>query len=90
MGIKPIVTEFKKDGNFISTYYSLEGDMINESVGSWEMVGDSLIMTQEDQASYYYVKVTGMEATFIGYLDWDGDSIKDDLYSGVQQKLMIE
>ncbi len=86
LGIKPIVTEIKEDGTFISTYYTLEDEVMMTSAGSWKVSGDTLTMTQDGISTAYHTSIEDDVATFTGYLDWDQDAEADDLYTGTQRK----
>ncbi|MDH3710475.1 MAG: hypothetical protein OER04_11335 [Cyclobacteriaceae bacterium] len=84
--IKPILTEYYEDGSYRSEYRNLNDSLIRVAQGSWEMVGDSLQLLEEQVAARYYLRIQGDTATFTGYLDWDQDGKRDDLYLGRQRR----
>ena len=84
--IKPILTTYSEDGTYRSQYKSLEGKVIRESSGSWEMKGDTLYLIEGGVTTSYHFKWMDGKAKFTGYLDWDQDGAADDLYEGVQIK----
>lgn len=86
LGIQPIVSEFRKDSSYLSTYYSPEGEEIMTSSGIWYVEGDSLFMIEREIPNAYHVRLEGNTAYFRGYIDWDQDGISDDLYEGVQER----
>ena len=82
--IRPILTEYYEDGSYRSEYRNLNDSLIRVAQGYWEMVGDSLQLMEEQVATRYYLRILGDTATFTGYLDWDQDGKRDDLYQGRQ------
>ncbi len=84
--IKPIQTIYKDDGTYNSTYWDLDGTVMRETGGEWEMVGDTLFLTDSGVRTGYHVEWMEGKAAFSGYLDWDSDGDEDDLYRGVQIK----
>ena len=86
LNIKPIVTEFRRDGSYHSEYRSLQDSLIREVEGVWKMDGDTLILVEDGTATRYHMEVSGEKVIFRGWLDWDQDGMQDDLYSGRQRK----
>lgn len=84
--IKPIHTTYKSDGTYESLYTDLDGSFLQKNSGQWEMIGDSLYLTQEGQTTGYYFEWQEGKGLFEGFLDWDTDGNTDDFYSGVQIK----
>ncbi len=84
--IKPILTEYYEDGSYRSEYRNLNDSLIRVAQGTWEMVGDSLQLSEEQVATLYYIRILGDTATFTAYLDWDQDGKQDDLYQGRQKR----
>jgi hypothetical protein len=89
--MKPIRTRFDPDGSWKSEYRNLDDSIFRVTSGKWTVMGDSLIMEQTvPDSSFktgYHVTISGNSATFKGYLDWDNDGEKDDLYEGTQEKI---
>lgn len=86
--IKPIVTQFKKNGTYISTYRSLDGQIFMTTNGSWELNGNKLKMVSEQKKYTYTVSIKEDVATFKGKVDWDEDGQVDDIYIGKQRKIV--
>ncbi|GJM30727.1 MAG: hypothetical protein DHS20C17_33620 [Cyclobacteriaceae bacterium] len=87
LNIKPIITEFKRNGIYNSEYRSLEDSLIRKTEGQWRIMGDTLSLIEDGTVNRYHMKFTGDRVTFTGWLDWDQDGDTDDLYSGKQQKI---
>lgn len=85
--IKPIRTVFSPDYTYVSTYRHLNDSIFMESRGAWILKGDSLMMVYHGDSTWYKVQFDGEVAEFTGYVDWDEDQLKDDLYFGRQQKV---
>ncbi len=86
LGIKPIRTTYALEGKYTSEYISLAGELLQSKEGQWELKGDSLFLTEDNQTTAYFFDWREGKAAFIGYLDWDNDGHADDLYEGVQLK----
>lgn len=84
--IKPILTTYTQNGKYSSEYVELNGEPLQTSNGEWEVKGDSLYLTERGQTTAYFFDWQEGKASFSGYLDWDNDGLKDDLYYGVQIK----
>ncbi len=84
--IRPIQTTYKSDGTYNSKYWNLQDSLIREVAGEWEVIGDTLYLTEGGVRSGYLLEFDGDRATFTAMYDWDGDGERDDLYSGVQIK----
>ena len=87
LNIKPIVTEFRRDGSYRSEYRSLQDSVIREAEGFWKMDRDTLILIEDGTATSYHMELSDGKVTFRGWLDWDQDGKQDDLYSGRQKKI---
>lgn len=87
LNIRPIVTTYTADGNFVSDYYTPEGKSMGSEVGTWEFRNDSLVLKGENYNSAYKVIFEGEKARFTALLDWDQDGQEDDLYDGWQKKI---
>jgi len=86
LGIQPILTTYTPDGKYTSVYTDLEDVVAFETLGTWEMKGDSLYLTENNVTTTYKFEWMDGKAAFTGFLDWDEDGLPDDLYSGIQVK----
>lgn len=86
LDIKPILTTYLEDGSYSSRYTGLDGGLVRTVQGQWEVVGDSLYLTEENSTTAYFFNWQNGQGSFKAFLDWDGDGLSDDLYTGVQTK----
>jgi len=94
MGIKPIITYFKENGTYNSEHRDLKDSIVYNPAGKWEIVGDSLLMTDtfpQVGLKYKYKLLISKRgnntmAEFWGIEDFDQDGKKDDFYYGKQNK----
>lgn len=86
LGIKPIITTYTEDGKYTSDYISLEGDLLQSKEGQWQLKGDTLYLTEDEQTTAYFFDWREGKAGFISYLDWDNNGKANDLYEGIQVK----
>ena len=84
LGIKPILTTFKKDSSFVSEYRNLGDSLFMTSSGIWWISGDSLYMEEHGVLNNYHFRLSNDTVRFTGYIDWDQDGQPDDLYYGEQ------
>lgn len=87
LSIKPILTTYSADSTYTSDYYSLGDSLMFTSTGKWWVALDSLYLQDQSGITAYGVTLSGNTGLFIGYLDWDSDGEKNDLYSGRQLKV---
>lgn len=87
LNIKPIITEFRADSTYTSTYRNLNDSIVGTTKGKWYVKGDSITMIEYGNPNSYYMELAGDTASFTGYLDWDGDGKSDDYYVGVQKRI---
>ena len=87
MNIKPIVTTIHEDGTYMSEYRNSFDSLIYDNPrGTWLIDGDTLIM-EDGKATYkYQIFIDGDRAEFNSLIDWDGDGVADDEYTGVQKR----
>ncbi|MBO0321542.1 hypothetical protein J0X14_04465 [Muricauda sp. CAU 1633] len=85
--IKPIKTTYLKDGSYESKYFDLNDSLLFAMKGKWKIQSDSLYLISTEGTNAYKFDVSGSLATFTGILDWDGDSLAQELYKGVQKRL---
>jgi len=89
LGIKPIRTHFNQDNTYYSEYRNLKDSIVRRASGTWNIVGDSLTMTQtkpDASTLKMHVSIKGDHATFTGIIDFNGDGKKNDDYFGIQKK----
>ena len=86
LNIKPIETNYATNGEYSSDYINLMGELLQTSTGQWELKDDTLYLTEQGKTTAYHFSWLEGKAIFRGYLDWDNDGFKDDLYTGVQIK----
>lgn len=84
--IRPIVTTYADDKSYTSRYYSLSDSLVFTSQGNWHVSKDSLYLISDSDTTAYKFTKEGVKGFFTGYVDWDGNGQKDDLYFGVQTK----
>ena len=93
LSIKTNMGEYKSAGTYIEYYIDAKDSIIAQPAGRWELKGDSMIIHQEtpnvSRRPYHVVK-EGDEATFTGYVDWDGDGADDDYFVGKSTKITEE
>lgn len=91
MQIKPIITDFTKQGRWSSEHRDLENHVFYVPKGDWWVEGDSLYMkeTEPDTVNFYtyLLEFEDGNAKFTSLLDWDQDGESDDLYVGVQKRV---
>lgn len=88
--IKPIITTFNADSTYTSVYRALNDSVLGVLKGRWGVIEDTLLMLpqQNSQPSKYFTKIDGNQAEFTTLLDWDSDGEEDDLYIGIQEKVI--
>ena len=87
--IKPIRTHFIEDGAYYSDYRNLKDSTVRRPTGAWSLKGDSLTMTQltpDKSVLKLQLKINNDQATFHGFIDFDGEGVTNDEYFGVQKK----
>jgi len=85
--IKPIISTFDPDGSFVSEYSNLQGEIIREVKGKWDIRNDSLIILTEGVETAYHFTINGNRVKFRSQLDWDGDGESDDFYDAIQVRI---
>ncbi len=85
---QPIKTFYQlEQNNYKRSYYDQKGNKLDEDRGKWYVFGDSLMLVTPDATYNYTVKIEGMKASFFSMIDWDGDGVEDDEYTGVHRKI---
>lgn len=87
--IQPPIYYFQADQNYRLVRLSLAGDVISESLGTWDTNGDTLIIVEPEISYKYVVKHGNGRAGFRTIMDWDGDGQADDEYQSIQRKISI-
>lgn len=94
LGIKPIITTFKKGGTYESKYFNINDSLVRNPKGNWAVDGDTLIMSELPEGTEYRLHLSFAKsadgkssiARFKGMMDFDMDGSKDDMYYGEQRK----
>ncbi len=86
LNIKPIETNYSREGTYSSDYISLEGEKLQTANGNWKLKGDTLYLTEDNKTTAYHFRWIEGKAIFRAFLDWDNDGMTDDLYTGIQIK----
>lgn len=84
-----IVTSFQEDGTYVSDHFTPSDSLLFAATGNWSVNGDSILFDQlSPRTSRYtlHVSVKGDSVRFTGLLDWDGDGISNDRYTGIQAR----
>ncbi|MEZ4978197.1 MAG: hypothetical protein R2772_02770 [Chitinophagales bacterium] len=82
LGIAEVEAIYKEDGSFSSSYFGLDGTILQTEEGTWYAKGDSLYIAYfsegiEKTFAYHY-EVKELEGVFTSLMDWDQDGSKDD------------
>lgn len=88
--IKPIQTNYAKDGTWKSKYFDLSGGLASVTSGKWWLNGDTLwvhTLIPKNEVNFYLCAINNDKATFKTTIDWDSDGIADDLYYGEQERV---
>lgn len=87
--MQPPIFYFQPDQQYKTVHKRLNGEILNESHGTWNTVNDTLILTEADITYQYVVKSGDGRAAFRTFLDWDGDGETDDEYQSVLRQISI-
>lgn len=85
MGVQPIQMQFTSNNKFRQEYLDASDSLLQLTRGIWNVFGDTLMLIAPDATYQYQVELTGDQAQFRCYLDWDGDGQEDDEYIGIQR-----
>lgn len=84
--VKPVKTYYELDNKYRRAYFNVNGDVVSEDRGMWNVFNDTLMMI-EPNVTYQYIisqQPNGL-LQFSAILDWDSDGEEDDEYLGVQR-----
>ena len=84
--VKPVKTYFEVDNKYRRAFFNINGEVVSEDRGMWNVFNDTLMMI-EPNVTYQYIidqKPSGL-LQFYAILDWDSDGQEDDEYLGVQR-----
>ncbi len=84
--VKPVKTYFNLDNKYRRAYFNMNGEVVSEDRGMWNVFNDTLMMI-EPNVTYQYIisqQPSGL-LQFSSLLDWDSDGQEDDKYLGVQR-----
>ncbi|RME98329.1 MAG: hypothetical protein D6772_09175 [Bacteroidetes bacterium] len=87
--MEPPIYYFRPDQKYRRVHRDLDGRIVDESQGSWETSGDTLILTEPGQTYRYVVKAGDGRATFRTLMDWDEDGAEDDVFQSLQRRISI-
>ncbi|MFN7118355.1 MAG: hypothetical protein ACK4TA_16265 [Saprospiraceae bacterium] len=85
MQTRPILTEYRSDNRYTSTYRNLSDSLLRTERGIWNVFGDTLMLVSPEATYQYEVIQKEGNLQFRSVLDWDGDGIEDDEYIGTQK-----
>lgn len=88
-GIKPPVHYFSANNDYRLERLSLAGEILEQSKGTWDTNGDTLIIVQGSDTIKYSVKHGNGKAGFRTKIDWDGDGKVDDEYQSILRQISI-
>lgn len=87
LGMRPILTEFFPDHKYRREYRDLQDSLTQVNRGIWNLFGDTLMLIEPGATYQYKLRLEGDFLRFETYLDWDGDGVEDDEYTGMQKKI---
>lgn len=82
LGINSVITEYKKDGTYIVYYYDFENNPIRTTEGTWDLIGNMLILKEHGKLTRYDISIKDNFAIMESIIDWDEDGNIDDRYIG--------
>lgn len=87
--VQPPRTFFEADNKYRIEYRDRRDSIISVSRGIWNVMGDTLMMIEEDQTLQGKIKYDKGLLYFIGLRDWDEDGMEDDAYLEVKRRVSI-
>lgn len=87
MNIRPIFTEYFPDHRYRTEFRDLRDSLTRVSRGIWNIFGDTLLLIEPDATYQYRMERHPAGLKLFTFLDWDGDGVEDDEYTGIQKKL---
>ena len=87
LGVKPVKHYYESDRNYSFESRTIVDSLINRTRGKWFVNGDSIRIVTPVATYEYEVLFDGATVTLESLLDWDGDGVFDDEYTGKQRKI---
>jgi hypothetical protein len=87
--VLPPRTYFEADNKYRIEYRDRRDSIISTSRGIWNVIGDTLMMIEEEQTMQGKIKYDKGLLYFIGLRDWDEDGQEDDAYLEVKRRVSI-
>lgn len=87
IGMRPVLTEFFPDHKYRREYHDLNDSLTQLNRGIWNVFGDTLMLIEPKATYQYRLKPVDGRLLFQTWLDWDGDGVEDDEYTGIQKKI---
>lgn len=84
--VKPVRTFYELDHKYRRAHFDLNGSLMSEAKGMWNVFNDTLMMIEPD-ATYQYIvsqQANGL-LRVVTLLDWDSDGQEDDEYAGLMR-----
>jgi hypothetical protein len=82
LGINSVITEYKANGSYITYYYDFENNPIRTTEGTWDLIGNILILKDHGKMTRYDISIKDKIAIMESTIDWDEDGNLDDNYKG--------
>lgn len=87
--VLPPRTYFESNNKYRIEYRDRRDSIISVSRGIWNVMGDTLMMIEEDQTIQGKIKYDKGLLYYIGLRDWDEDGQEDDAYQEVKRRVSI-
>jgi hypothetical protein len=86
LSVPPVRTMFYGDSTFQHLFRDINGDMMDQQRGLWNLIGDTLILITPDATYVYDIEVgNNGKSQYQSILDWDGDGVEDDGYEATHR-----
>lgn len=82
LGYSAIITDYKKDGTYITSYLDGSQSVATTATGSWDIIGNILLLNDNNKITRFYLSIDDDYSFIEGQIDWDGDGNFDDTYRG--------
>ena len=87
--MEPPVYYFQPDQKYRLVHRSLDGTIVDQTRGIWNVFGDTLVLIEPERTTQYQVRLANGKATFRNFQDWDEDGEADDEFQGLQRQISI-
>lgn len=87
--VLPPRTYFEANNRYRIEYRDRRDSIMSVSRGVWNVMGDTLMMIEENQTLQGKIKYDKGMLFFIGLRDWDEDGAADDAYQDVKRRVSI-